>query len=135
MIVLDNDVLVKLGGANPDPEIVEHLEQYSDEEWTVPAIVAFEFYKSCESRSEMEQARRQLTATLDRILGFDGDTALETAYLDDRLQSQGVGLEPADLLNLGTAYEAGGTFVTHNKADFDRAPLRELADVDVIHTS
>jgi tRNA(fMet)-specific endonuclease VapC len=26
------------------------------------------------------------------------------------------------------------TFVTHNKQDFDKAPLLDLADVDVVHT-
>jgi tRNA(fMet)-specific endonuclease VapC len=39
------------------------------------------------------------------------------------------------LLNLATAYAAGGTFVTHNKRDFDKPPIHDIADVDVIHTS
>lgn len=135
MIVLDTDVLTKLGGKESDPEVIEHLRRYSHEEWTIPAIVAWEFYKSCSGRTEIQRARRTLNQHLDRILDFTDGTAAEAAYLDEKLQSQGVALPPADLLNLSTAYEAGGTFVTHNKNDFDKPPLLELADVDIIHTS
>lgn len=134
MIVLDSDVLVKLGGADPDPAVVDHLQQYSEAEWTVPAIVAWEFYSSCDSRTEMERARARLTSTLDRVLDFGDGTALEAAYLDEKLRSHGVALEPADLLNLATAREAGGTFVTHNKRDFDKRPVREIADIDVVYS-
>lgn len=134
MIVLDNDVLVRLGQSNPDLAVVEHLQQYSGEEWTVPSIVAFEFYKSCENRSEMERAHGHLSSHLDRILDFSARTALEAAYLDERLREHGVSLDPADLLNVATAHEQGGTFVTHNKRDFDKPPLRDLTDVDVVCT-
>jgi len=135
MIVLDNDILAKLGGAESDPEVISHLRQYSHEEWTVPSIVAFEFYKSCNGRTEIERARRKLNQHLDRVLDFTDETAVEAAYLGEKLQSQGVSLPPADLLNLAIAYEAGGTFVTHNKNDFDKPPLLELADVDIVRTS
>jgi len=135
MIVLDNDILVKFGGADYDEEVVSHLQRYSHEEWTVPSIVAFEFYKSCDSRAEIRRARQRLTSAIDRIVDFTHDTAVEAAYLDELLSAQGVSLAPADLLNFATAYEAGGTFVTHNKNDFDRAPLREMAEVDVVLTS
>jgi len=134
MIVLDNDVLVKVGGANPDLAVVNHLQRYRSDEWTIPSIVAFEFYRSCNGRPEMERARTRLTSTLDRIIDFTGNTALEAAYLEERLQEQGVSLDPVDLLNLATAHEAGGTFVTHNKNDFDKGPLHDLVDVDVVVT-
>jgi tRNA(fMet)-specific endonuclease VapC len=134
MIVIDNDILVKLGGAKPDPDVVSHMQQYSREEWTIPSLVAFEFYKSCDSRSEMERVRRQLSEQLDRIIDFSDSTALEAAYLHDRLQSQGVDLPPVDLLNLATAHADGATFVTHNKNDFDKPALRSLTEVDVVHT-
>ncbi len=77
----------------------------------------------------MRQIQSKLGDRLDRILGFSDDTALEAAYLSERLQSQGV-----DLLNLATADAEGGTFVTHNKRDFDKAPILDLADVDMVHT-
>lgn len=135
MIVLDNDVLVKIGGADPDSEVVSYMQQYSHEEWTIPAIVAFEFYKSCTGRSEMERVRRRFRDQLDRVVNFTDDAALEAAYLDRKLRAQGVIVPPIDLLNLATAHAEGGTFVTHNKNDFDKPPLRSLVDVDIIHTS
>jgi tRNA(fMet)-specific endonuclease VapC len=135
MIVLDNDVLVKLGGADYDSEIVSQLREYSREEWTTPSVVAFEFYKSCDDRTEIERARRTLNENLDRVLDCTDETAAEAAYLDQKLGSQGISLDPADLLNLATSYHAGGTFITHNKRDFDKSALLELADVDVLHTS
>jgi len=75
----------------------------------IPSLVAFEFYKSCTDRSQMEQARRQLTNTLDRIIDFTDETALEAADLDERLKSEEITLSPVDLL--------------------------DLADVDIVHTS
>jgi len=72
MITLDNDILVKWGSLNSDPHVVSHLQQYSHEEWTVPSIVAFEFYKSCTSRSQMRQIQSKLGDRLDRILRRHG---------------------------------------------------------------
>ncbi|AAV45598.1 unknown [Haloarcula marismortui ATCC 43049] len=83
----------------------------------------------------MLQEQQHLRSSLDRILPFTSDTALEAAYLDEKLQSQGVTLDSADLLNLATAHTEGGTFITHNKNDFDKEPLLELTDVDVVHTA
>jgi tRNA(fMet)-specific endonuclease VapC len=132
MIVLDRDVLVKL--RNSDPAVIQHLQQYSTEEWTIPAHVAWESCQYKTSRDEIRQEQHRLQSTFDRILSFGADTALEASYLDDKLQSQGVALDAIDLFNLATAYTEGGTFVTHNKNDFDEGPIHSLADVDVIHT-
>lgn len=133
MIVLDNDVLVKMSGADPDPAVVKHLQQYSSDEWTIPSIVAFEFLRSCDSRTEMEQMRGRLSTKLDRIVDFTGNTALEAAYLENRLETRNVSLDAADLLNLATAHEEGGIFVTHNRSDFDKEPIKQLTNVDIVH--
>jgi len=135
MIVLDNDVLVKLGGSNPDPGVVDQLSDYSREEWTIPAIVAFEFYRSCNTRAEIRRAQRRLNEHLDRIVEFDDRIAAEAAYLDGKLESQEVGLDPVDLLHLATAHAENGTFVTHNKRDFDKRPIHEITDVATVRTS
>jgi len=132
MIVLDRDILVKLVESNQ--EVIDHLKQYRGEEWTIPSLVAWESYKAQDSRQGMLQAQRRLQADFDRILDFSDDAALEAAYLQDRLQSQGTSLDTVDLLNLATAYNAGATFVTHNRNDFDKEPLHQLADVDVVVT-
>jgi len=132
MIVLDRDILVKLVESNS--EIIDHLKQYRGEEWTIPSLVAWESYRAQDSRQEMLQAQRRLQSDLDRILNFSDDAALEAAYLQERLQSQGKSLDTVDLLNLATAHSDGATFVTHNKRDFDKDAILELADVDVVHT-
>jgi tRNA(fMet)-specific endonuclease VapC len=133
MIVLDRDVLVKL--RNSDQAVVQHLQQYSTDEWTIPSHVAWESYQYHHSRADKLQEQRDLRTHFDRILSFTDDTALEASYLDDKLQSQGVTLDAVDLFNLAAARAAGGTFVTHNKRDFDKPPLHSLADIDVVHTS
>ena len=130
MIALDRDALVKLG--NSDRAVVQALQQYRTREWTIPAHVAWESFQRHGSRRDMLREKRHLESSLDRILDFTIDTALEAAYLDERLRLQGMSLEPVDLLNLATAHEAGATFVTHNKHDFDNEPVHALADVDVI---
>ncbi|QLH78512.1 type II toxin-antitoxin system VapC family toxin [Halosimplex rubrum] len=132
MIVLDRDVLVKLTESEAD--VVQHLQQYSAEEWTIPSLVAWESYKAQSSRSEMLRIQSTLRENFDRILQFTDDTALEAAYLDEKLRSQGVSLDAVDLLNVATAHAQGGTFITHNKRDFDKPVLRDLVDVDVIDT-
>ncbi|MGB9953703.1 type II toxin-antitoxin system VapC family toxin [Haloarcula marismortui] len=133
MIVLDRDILVKL--RNSEEAVVEHLKQYRTDEWTIPSHVAWESFQRHDRRSDMLQEQQHLRSSLDRILPFTSDTALEAAYLDEKLQSQGVTLDSADLLNLATAHTEGGTFITHNKNDFDKDPLLELTDVDVVHTA
>jgi tRNA(fMet)-specific endonuclease VapC len=130
MIVLDRDVLVGLG--NSDSEVIRHLQQYRSEEWTIPAIVAWESYKAESSRGDMLHEQTKLRSNFDRIIDFSDDTALEAAYLDDKLQSQGVSIDVADLLNLATAHEEGATFLTRNRTDFDKAPVYELVDVDIV---
>lgn len=132
MIVLDRDILVKL--RNSEDAVIEHLKQYRTHEWTIPSHVAWESFQYHHNRSDMRRALQQLQSSLDRILPFTAETALEAAYLDEKLQSQGVTLDSVDLLNLATAHEAGGTFITHNKNDFDTGPLHQLVDVDVVGT-
>lgn len=132
MIVLDRDIVAKL--VETDRSVIQHLHQYRGEEWTIPALVALESYKAQTSRTEMRRTQSTLRSNFDRIIDVTDDTALEAAYLDAKLQSQGVNVPSVDLLNLAAAHEAGGTFVTHNKNDFDKPPLHELVDVDIVYT-
>jgi len=82
----------------------------------------------------MQRTQTKLNNELDRIIDFSDDTALEAAYLDERLQAQGLDLPAVDFLNLATAHAEGATFVTHNKNDFEKAPIQQLADIDVVTT-
>jgi tRNA(fMet)-specific endonuclease VapC len=132
MIALDRDILVRVSGSNPDQQLLSHLQQYSHDEWTIPAVVAWESYKAASGRSQMLRTQRVLDETFDRILNLTDNVALEAAYLGDKLAEQGVSLGAADLLNLATAHEAGATFVTHNSDDFDKSPIHQLVDLDVV---
>ena len=132
MIVLDRDVLVTL--RNSDRTVIQHLTQYRSEEWTITAHVVWESFQYHGVRTDMQQELNHLQSSFDRILPFTIGSALEAAYLDEKLRSQDVTLDAVDLLNLATAHEAGGTFLTHNKHDFDRGPVRDLADVDIVLT-
>ena len=130
MIVLDRDVLVGLG--NSDPPVLRHLQQHRSEEWALPAVVAWESYKAESSRSDMIREQTQLRSKFDRIVGFSDDTALEAAYIDQKLQEQSVSFDTADLLNLATAHEEGATFLTRNRNDFDKAPIHRLVDLEIV---
>ena len=133
MIVLGRDVVTKL--VESDQTVVQHLQQYSSEQWTTPALVAWESYKAQDSRTGMQRTRTLLRSNFDRIIDFSDDTALEAAYLDEKLRSQGVTLPTVDLLHLAAAHAEGGTFVTHDENDFDKPPLHDLVNVDVIHSA
>ncbi|AWB28057.1 type II toxin-antitoxin system VapC family toxin [Halococcoides cellulosivorans] len=132
MIVLDRDVLAKISGRDVDQGVLNHCRQYSREEWTIPAIVAWESYKAVSERSQKRRVQRALADNFDRILDLTDDAGLEAAALDESLSAQGVTLDTADLLNLAIAHEAGGTFVTHNANDFDTPPVHDLVDIDVV---
>lgn len=132
MIVLDRDVLAKITGRDVDRAVLDHLRQYSRDEWAIPAIVAWESYKAVSGRSRKRRVQRVLTDNFDRILDFTDETGLEAAAIDEALSAQGVTLDTADLLNLAIAHEAGGTFVTHNANDFDKPPVHDLVDIDIV---
>jgi tRNA(fMet)-specific endonuclease VapC len=133
MIVLDRDVLVELSASNR--AVIDHLEQYRNEAWTITVLVAWESYKARSSRPEMKRVQRTLQSSVDRIVEFTDEMALEVAYLDEKLRSRGVDLPPVDLLNLATAHTEAGTFVTRNRRDFGEPSVESLADIDIIDTS
>lgn len=131
MIVLDNDVAVKL--LREDDSVVRsHLSQYSGEAWAIPSLVSFEFFQHYDDLTVVSQTQRRLHDVFDEILPFTDDVAVEAWRINDRLLTQEITLKPLDLLNLATAHEAGGTFVTYNSNDFDKPPIHQLVDLDVI---
>ncbi|MUV90203.1 PIN domain-containing protein [Halapricum sp. CBA1109] len=131
MIVLDNDVAVKLLRED-DPVVKSHLSQYSNEAWAIPSLVSFEFLQHYSRLDVVSRTQQQLHRVFDEILPFTDDVAVEAWRLNDRLLPQNIALDKLDLLNLATAHEAGATFVTHNSNDFDKSPIHELTDIHVI---
>ena len=111
-----------------------HLSQYSGEAWAIPSLVSFEFFQHYDDLTVVTQTQRRLHNVFDEILPFTDDVAVEAWRLNDRLLSQSISLDKLDLLTLATAHEAGATFVTHNGNDFDKSPIYQLVDLDIVVT-
>lgn len=135
MLYLDNDVLAKFARPNPDPAVVQYLKNHSSEPWGISALVAYEFV-SFYPQSQRQGKLRQLEQNvLDEISPIDAQTSLEAANLGSLLENAGTSLDTGDLLVAATARQHGGTLATANKNDFDRQPIHELVDVELVPTS
>lgn len=80
----------------------------------------------------MVHEQRTLRSNFDRLLDLTDDAALEAACLDEILQSQGVSLDVADLLNMAIAHDAGRTFLARNENDFAASSVYQLIDLDIV---
>ena len=69
------------------------------------------------------------------MISFDGDTAAEAASMETSLEAAGVSLNDVDLLIAATARQHQATFVTADRNDFDKTPLHELIDIDIVDPS
>lgn len=79
--------------------------------------------------------RQQLKKRIDGIGPFDENAASEAAKIGVNLQNTDASLDTADLLIAAIARDRGATLATGNKNDFDKKPIRQLLDVNVIDTS
>jgi predicted nucleic acid-binding protein len=135
MLYLDNDVLAKFARPNPDPSVVQYLKDHSSEPWGISALVAYEFvsfYPQSQRQGKLRQLEQNI---LDEISPIDTQTSLEAANLGSLLENAGTSLETADLLIAATTRQHGGTLATANKNDFDKQPIHELLDVDIVPTT
>lgn len=132
MIVLDTDVLVEYARPNPDPVVTAYLSQRVDEQWLVPAIGLYEYLTFYQSQSRRRTERREVESRVDAILPFTTDTALEAANIENLLRSSDTSLDPGDLLIAAIARDQGATLATRNKNDFDKTPIHQLLDVDIV---
>ncbi|WP_226022843.1 type II toxin-antitoxin system VapC family toxin [Halomicrobium salinisoli] len=131
MIVLDNDVLAGFVRPNPDPDVLSYLSDHSTEQWIVPTIVLYEFLSYYDS-SKQTRRRRQLKKRVDGIVPFDEDAAAAAANIEGSLQSVGTSLDTADLFIAAIARERSGTLATRNHQDFDKTPIHQLLDIDIV---
>jgi len=132
MICLDNSVLSRFSSPQTFPDVEAYLASHPSDLWTVPATVAYEYYSYFDSQSEIRAQQRQLSKTLDGILPVTDAVAAEAAMIEISLAKQGVSLDTADLIHVATARESGATFVTRDRDDFDKEPIRQLLDVDIL---
>lgn len=131
MICLDNDVLDGFVRPNPDPDVIPYLSNRQNDQWIVPSVVLYEFLSFYNS-SMQNRRRQQLNQRVDKIASLDEDAASEAAKIEANLQNAGASLNTADLLIAAIARDQGATLATRNKNDFDKQPIRQLMDVDIV---
>ena len=135
MILLDNNIIRKYARPDPDEAVLNYLSEHRTEPWGISALVLFEFLSYYDTQSKQRTRRSQLTQAIDDVISFDGDTAAEAASMESSLEAAGVSLDEADLLIAATARQHQATFVTADKNDFDKSPLHELMDIDIVDAS
>lgn len=132
MIVLDTDVLVEYARPNSDPAVTSYLSQRADEQWIVPSVALYEYITFYESQSRRRKERQQVESRVDAVVPFDADAALEASDIENLLSSSGTSLDAGDLLIAATARVRSATLATRNKNDFDKQPIHQLMDVDIV---
>ena len=134
MILLDNNIIRKYARPDPDEAVLRYLSDHRTEPWSISALVLFEFLSYYDTQSKQRARRNQLTQAVDTVISFDADTAAEAASMESSLDAAGVSLNDVDLLIAATARQHKATFVTADKNDFDKAPIRELMAIDIVDT-
>ncbi|AAV46021.1 plasmid stability protein StbB [Haloarcula marismortui ATCC 43049] len=135
MILLDNNIIRKYAHPDPDEAVLNYLSEHRTEPWGISAIVLFEFLSFYDTQAKQRKRRSQLTQAVDTVISFDGDTAAEAASMETSLEAAGVSLDDVDLLIAATARQHQATFVTADKNDFDKTPVHELVDIDIVDAS
>jgi predicted nucleic acid-binding protein len=134
MIVLDNTIIRKYARPDPDEAVLNYLSEHRTEPWGIAAIVLFEFLSYYDTQSKQRMLRSQLEQAVDNVISFDAETAAEAASMESSLKAADVSLDDVGLLIAATARQHQATFVTADK-DFDKTPVHELMDIDIIDVS
>ncbi|CCQ33143.1 plasmid stability protein StbB [Halorhabdus tiamatea SARL4B] len=134
MLYLDNDVLAKFARPNPDPVVVEYLQGRHAEPWGISSLVAYEFLSFYPQSQRGEKLRQLEQDVLNEISPIDTRTSLQAATLRSLLENAGTALDTGDLFVAATVRRHGGTLATANANDFDKQPIHELLDVEIVPT-
>lgn len=132
MIVLDTDVLVEFARPNTASTVKSYLSQRADEQWIVPSIGLYEYLTYYGSQSRRRKERRQVEKRVDAVQPLDADAALEASDIENLLRSSGTSLGAGDLLIAAIARDLGATLATRNKNDFDKQPIHQLMNIDIV---
>jgi predicted nucleic acid-binding protein len=134
MILLDNNIIRKYARPDPDEAVLNYLSDHRTDPWGISALVLYEFLSYYDTQSKQRAQRAQLMEVVDDVIAFDAETAAEAASMESSLDSAGVSLNNVDLLIAATARQQQATFVTADKNDFDKTPIHELLDIDIVNT-
>lgn len=132
MICLDNDVFSRYASQESYPAVATYLSDHRTEPWLIPSVVLFEFLQRYSAHDTIREQRRRAEESVDGVIPVDADVAQQAANIRARLASAGTSLAVPDLLVAATARETDCTLVTRNKNDFDKTPIHQLLDVDII---
>jgi predicted nucleic acid-binding protein len=132
MICLDNDVFSRYASQQSYPTVEQYLSNHTRETWLLPSLVLFEYLKRYESHNRIKTERANAERSVHAVVDVNADVAAQAANLRARLATTDTSLDLADLLIAATAREHGATLATRNKNDFDKSPIRELMDVDIV---
>jgi predicted nucleic acid-binding protein len=132
MICLDNDVFSRYASGQSYPAVSEYLSSHRTEPWLLPSIVLFEYLQRYSTHNTIKNERRKAERAVDGIVPVDAEVAEQAANVRARLASAGTSLAVPDLLIAATAREHGYTLATRNRNDFDKRPIRQLMDVDIV---
>ena len=133
MICLDNDIFSRYASEQSYPAVDRYLTDHAEEAWILPSMVLFEYLKRYESHNTIQVHRQNAERSVDAVADLNADIATEAANLQARLATTNTSLDLADLLIAATAREYGATLTTANRNDFDKQPLHELIDIDIVH--
>lgn len=132
MLCLDNSVVAKFARPDPDANVVSYLKDNASEPWAVPATVMFEYLRYYSSPSAVHRHQHALNQRIERVLSLTEDVAVEGVLLEHSLTQHDVSLDLADLLHAATARANDATFVTCDASDFDKTPIQQTMDIDII---
>ncbi|MFC6977124.1 type II toxin-antitoxin system VapC family toxin [Halomicroarcula sp. GCM10025709] len=132
MLCFDNSVVAKFARPDPDANVIAYLKQHAKEPWAIPATVLFEYLRYYSTQSTVNQNHHALNQRIQRVLPLNEAVAVEAVLLEQSLSQQDVSLDLADLLHAATARENSATFVTCDASDFDKAPIHQLLDLDIV---
>jgi predicted nucleic acid-binding protein len=136
MLYLDNDVLRKFAKPDPDPKVVDYLDRHRSEPWGLSTVVLYEFLSYYGSPGTRQERLHTLkTRIADDVAPFDEDAAVEAASMESSLSETNTSLDAADLMIAATARQRGGVLATANKRDFDKQPIHQLLDIDIVDVS
>lgn len=132
MICLDNDVFSRYASRQSYPAVSTYLSSHSTEAWLLPSIVLFEYLQNYPSHNTIQNERRKAEQSVDGTIPVDADVAEQAANIRARLDAAQTSLDVPDLLIAAAARTHGCTLATRNKTDFDKSPIHELMDIDII---
>lgn len=135
MLLLDTNVLVKLSHPEQKDKVLPYLRQRTDRTWVTSPLVVFEFFRPAHRRQQISHVQAWLGSVLDGIEPFDESAALEAATIESSLADQGTTMAMRDLLIGAHAKSVGATFVTMDRADFDRGAIRDLIEIEIVSTA